>query len=94
MKKIFAVLLVLCITCVALIACQPKENITADEAIEVVMDELKNVADKVSPPHVHEGTYHGEACYNVYVTVGDASLVYVVSMSGKVLHTGSGAHSH
>lgn len=94
MKKILSAVLLVCVIAVALCACQPKENITPDEAVQVVMEDLGILVNNASAPHVHEGTYEGEPCYNVYVTVGAASLVYVVSMQGKILHQGTGSHSH
>ncbi len=94
MKKLIAVMLLVCTLCVAFCACQPKEDITADEAAQIVMDELGGLSANVSDTHVHEGTYSGQPCYNVYVTVGGVSMTYVVSMSGKILHQGAGGHSH
>lgn len=95
MKRCFALLLVACMLCAVLCACAPKENITPEEAVEVVMKDLDKLADKAESPHVHEGTYNNQPCYNIYVTVNGVSLTYVISMRGKILHSGPGqSHSH
>ena len=68
--------------------------ISSDEALDIVIEDLGVAsADSVSP-HVHEGTYENQPCYNVYVTVDGKSLTYVVSTTGEILHKGEGGHSH
>ena len=96
MKRLFALVLAVLMLGGILCACTPKENITTDEAVKIVMDDLDQLAGKAEPPHVHEGKYNNQPCYNVYVTVGQSSFVYVVSMSGKILYKGlnDGGHSH
>ena len=94
MKRLFAVLLLVSMLCVALCACQPSENITEEEAKEVVMLDLGILVNNVTETHIHEGTYNDQPCYNVYVTVGGVSMTYVVSMTGQILHKGAGGHSH
>ena len=84
-----------CMLCAVLCACSAKEDITPEEAVEVVMKDLGQLADKASSPHVHEGTYNNQPCYNIYVTVNGVSLTYVISMRGRILYSGAGeAHSH
>ena len=94
MKKLIAVLLLSCMLCVALCACQPTSQITEDKAVEIVMEDLGLLVNNVSETHVHEGTYNNQSCYNVYVTVGGVSMTYIVSMNGTILHKGTGGHSH
>lgn len=94
MKKTIAALLMICMLCGALFACQPEESITADDAVKIVAEDLGDRVDEASTPHVHEGTYNKVPCYNVYFTLGDESMVYVVSKNGKILHKGEGSHSH
>ena len=94
MKRLLAVLLIACMLCIGLCACQPGENITEDKAVEIVMEDLGILVNNVTETHIHEGTYNGQPCYNVYVTVGGVSMTYVVSMSGTILTKGAGGHSH
>lgn len=92
-KKWIAVLLLLCMVCGMLSGC--KEKITAQEAVAVVLSDLGEGVTPDSNPHVHEGTYDGKNCFNVFITVEGMSLVYVVSDTGKILTKGPGAaHSH
>ena len=94
MKKIIVALLLVCMICAGLCACQPGEKITEDEAVQVVMEDLGLLVNNVTETHVHEGTYNNKECYNVYVTVSGVPMTYVVSMSGQILHKGTGGHSH
>ena len=90
---VLGLVIALCIVGVILLTCG-KETITSDEALEIVINDLGVAsADSVSP-HVHEGTYENQPCYNVYVTVDGKSLTYVVSTTGEILHKGEGGHSH
>ena len=92
-KKVLAILLMLCIVCTMLTACKAKK-ISAEEAWQIVLEDLDALAESAGQPHIHTGTYEGKACYNIFVTVADHSLVYVVSESGKLLHKGAAEHSH
>ena len=94
MKRLIVLLVLACTVCVMLCACQPKEEITAEEAVQIVMDDLGETAADAGPPHVHEGTYDGNPCYNIYITAGDLPFEYVVSIYGDILHKGFGSHSH
>ena len=90
---IFVLICIVCITGVLLLTCG-KESITSDQALQIVLEDLGlNSSESVSP-HVHEGTYQNQPCYNVYVTVNGESLTYVVSTKGEILHKGEGGHSH
>lgn len=92
MKKTIAMLLLVGILCGMLAGC--KADITAEEAYQVVLDDLGAAAALAVNPHVHESTFEGKACFNIFVTVNGMSLQYIVSQSGKILHKGPGEHSH
>ena len=93
MKRVIALLLMACLLCGLLAACSKK--ITAEEAYQVVLDELgETLAKTAQSPHIHEGTYDGKPCYNIFVTVNGMSMNYIVSQTGKILYQGPGEHSH
>lgn len=100
MKKWFALLLSACLLCGMLAACQGKKvEITQDEAIQKVLKDIEEtygeeIAATVGQPHIHLGTYEGKPCFNIYITVSNMSLQYVISMTGDILHAGAGEHSH
>ncbi|MBO5868527.1 MAG: hypothetical protein J6Q54_06450 [Oscillospiraceae bacterium] len=91
-RRMTALLLMICLLGLMLCACG--KTLTAEEAYQVVLDDLGDRAEEAQEPHIHESTYKKKACYNIFVTVGDESLVYVVSTKGEILHKGIGAHSH
>ena len=70
------------------------EAITSDEAVAIVLEDLGLTSQEAGSPHIHEGTYEGQSCYNIYVTANGESLTYVVSTTGEILHKGEGEHSH
>ena len=93
MKKWIALLLLACLVCSLLAGCGKK--ITAEEAYQIVLEDLgETLAATAETPHIHEGTFEGAACYNIFVTVNGLSMNYVVSQTGKLLHKGPGEHSH
>lgn len=93
MKKVIALLLTACLLCGMLAACG--KEITAEEAYQVVLDDLgETLAATAETPHIHEATYEGKPCFNIFVTVNGMSMQYIVSQSGKILHKGPGEHSH
>jgi hypothetical protein len=94
MKKVVSVLLIICLLGTLLCACGGKK-ITAQEAYEIVLEDLGPVADKAASPHIHEGTFEGKACFNIFINVDGMDIVYVISDTGKILHKGPGTgHSH
>jgi hypothetical protein len=93
-KRLFALLAVVCILCSMLCACQPKKEITSEEAVQIVMNDLGDKAENAGEPHVHNGTFENVACYDIYVTVDGLPFVYVISTEGEILHKGFGNHSH
>ena len=78
----------------AIILTQCEKSITSDEAYKIVLKDLGLKENEVSSPHIHEGTYKNQSCYNIYVTVNGKSLTYVVSTKGEILYKGEGGHSH
>lgn len=93
MKKWISFLLVACLLCGLLAGCG--KEITAEEAYQIVLDELgETLAATAEAPHIHEATYEGKPCYNIFITVNGVSMQYIVSMNGKILHQGAGEHSH
>ncbi len=94
-KRLIAILIFACILCGVMCACEPKKKeITADEAVTIVMEDLGKGMIDVGEPHVHSGKYGNQDCYNVYITVNGEPWVYVVSTYGIILHKGLSNHSH
>ena len=91
-KRLLAVLVLACVVCGVMCACEKK--ISADEAVAIVLEDLGIEADEAESPHVHTGEYRGQSCYNIYITVGHNSYVYYVSVNGAILYSGIGSHSH
>ena len=96
LKTAIITIVVVCVVCLigAIIIAQNDKTITSEEAYKIVLKDLGLKEDQVSSPHIHEGTYKNQSCYNIYVTVNGESLTYVVSTSGKILYKGEGGHSH
>ncbi len=84
---------VVCLVGVLVLTCG-KEAITSEEAFEVVLNDLGITESQAGSPHIHEGTYENQPCYNIYITVNGKSLTYAVSTKGEILHKGEGGHSH
>ena len=91
-KRIIAVVLILCLGCCVFAACG--KVLTTDEVYQVVLDDLGVAKENAGSPHIHEGTFNGVQCYNVYVTVEGVQYQYVVSLAGTILSKGTGSHSH
>lgn len=92
MKKWIAMLLLAALLCSVLAGCKAK--ITAEEAYQIVLDDLGVAAALAETPHIHDATYENKPCFNIFVTVNGISLNYIVSQTGKILHKGPGEHSH
>ena len=94
MKKWIAILLLIGIVGGLFAGC--KKNITAEEAYQIVLEDMGVLAEAAEEPHIHEGTYDGKPCFNVFITVANGeTLQYAVSTTGKILYKGIGeAHSH
>ena len=90
-KRVIALLLLVCIFGCLLGGC--KNKITAEEAVQIVLTELGATKPDESP-HVHNSTYNGKDCFNVFVTVNGSALVYIVSDTGEILAHGPSSHSH
>ena len=92
MKKWIAILLLIGIVGGLLAGC--KKNITAEEAYQIVLEDMGVLAESAESPHIHEGTYEDKPCFNIFVTANGQSLQYIVSLTGKILYKGLGEHSH
>ena len=93
MKRVIALLLMACLLCGLLAGCGKK--VTPEEAYQIVLDDLgETLAATAESPHIHEATYEGKPCFNIFVTVNGMSMQYIVSENGKILHKGAGEHSH
>ena len=98
LKRGIAIFLLLIMVGGMLLACGSKKSagITSDEAVSIALADMKISRADASSVHVHEGIHSNLVCYNVYVTVGDASKTYVISkLDGSILSIQDGAgHSH
>ena len=93
MKRVIALLLMACLLCGLLAGCGKK--VTSEEAYQIVLDDLgETLAATAESPHIHEATYEGKPCFNIFVTVNGMSMQYIFSENGKILHKGVGEHSH
>ena len=95
-KTVVLIIALVCVVCLAGVILLTCNNgvITSDEALEIVLNDLGTTESQVGTPHIHEGTYENQPCYNIYVTVNGEDLSYVVSVTGEILHKGEGSHSH
>ena len=93
-RRIIAIAFVLCLICAVLVGCS--KNITADEACQVVYDDLGISAVQAGHPHVHEGTFGDIPCYNIYITVGETNWFYSVTTEGEIVNIAEidEEHSH
>lgn len=90
MKKLFVLALV---TMMLLAGCGDQQ-ITAERAQKIVLDDLGVSADQVTM-HTHITTYENEACYSIYVTVDGETLEYIInSIGGEILTIQESEHSH
>ena len=92
-KRLISLVLALLLLCSLLCACG-KADITANDAVTIVMEQLGDDAANVGTPHVHTGKFGNEDCYNVYITLDGQDWVYVVSMDGQILGSAPSGHSH
>ncbi len=93
-KRLFGILILVCLIGSILCACGAKKEITSEEAVAVMLEDLGGNAQNISGIHTHTGTYENEKCYNIYVTRDNEQWVYVISAYGKILYKGPGGHSH
>lgn len=97
LKRTVAIFLLVILVGGLVTACGPeKEPISQAEAVNIAMKDM-GIDNSDSPNiHVHEGTYKNQACFNVYITVGDVSKTYVISVNGgEIMGVMNGAgHSH
>ena len=96
-KRIFAIALIAVMMLGVLAGCKKNGPITSDEAKEIVVAHSGANTREAANIHVHLGeNEEGVACFNVYVTVQNKSLTYVVhGMTGEILSITEGSgHSH
>lgn len=93
-KRLICLLVLVCLMGSMLCACETKEEITAQQAISIMLEDLGDDAKNMSNPHVHTGTYENKSCYNIYVTINGESWAYIISTEGEILSKGPGGHSH
>ena len=94
MKRLVSCLILVSILCAVLCACQPKEAITVDDAIQIMTEDLGEYAVKMENPHIHTGTFDKTECYYIYITLGSVPYVYAISFEGEILYKGLTEHSH
>ena len=93
-KRIICLLVLVCMVCGLMCACNKQKEITADEAISVVLESLGDKAQNAKNPHAHTATYKNEPCYNVYITISGEDWTYIVSAGGEIIAKAPGGHSH
>lgn len=93
-KRLFCLFVLVCMVCSILCACGSTKEITSEEAVAIVMEDLGDSAALVNETHIHTGTYNDKECYNIYVAIGDMNWQYVVSLNGDILANGPSSHSH
>lgn len=93
-KRIICVAIVMCLLCTAFAACSTK--LTAEQAYEVVLNDLGEKASMAGQPHIHEGMFGDIPCYNIYVTVGNENWYYAVTTKGEIVNIAlmDSAHNH
>lgn len=90
---ILALIFVVCLAWIIIYTVTDK-TISSDKALEIALTDLGITSQEAGSPHIHEETYEGQPCYNIYLTVNGKSLTYVISTKGEILHKGEGSHSH
>lgn len=93
-KRLSSLLVLVCLVCVTLCGCAANKEITANQAVVMMLSDLGKDAGSIGEPHVHTGTYEDQDCYNIYVTLDGEAWVYVISTDGEILTKGPGSHSH
>lgn len=93
-KRIIALALALCLVCAVFVGCA--KNLTANEAFQVVLDDMGISANQAGHPHIHEGMFETTPCYNIYVTVGETNWYYIVTTKGEIVNVAEmeEGHSH
>lgn len=95
LRKVTAAAALLCLLAALLCGCTRQEPITQQAAVESVLEYLEVSVEEVGSFHLHEGSYDGKDCYNVYLTYNGHTHNYVVDKhTGEVLAVLDGAHSH
>lgn len=93
-KRLICLLTLVCLLCALLCSCAAKEEITIDQAIAIMMEDLGDDVKVTGNPHVHTGKFNNKECYNIFITVNNESWAYVISTDGEILAKGPSSHSH
>ena len=93
-KRLIRMLALVCLVCIFMCACDSKEEITADQAVSIMMEDLGAEAGSVGEPHIHTGTFDNKDVYNIYISVSGESWVYIISADGEIIAKAPAEHSH
>jgi hypothetical protein len=96
MKKIFALVLVLCMALCIFAGCKKNEPLTPEDAIRAIAADLNVDTGKIQGAHVHvaEGS---TPAYSIYFSVDGVNYQYVVSaVDGTIISStiAQEGHSH
>lgn len=94
-KRIISLLLIAVLALSLLAACGNDGPLTVEEAIEVALDDLGIKEKDATSLDIHPTTVDGEACYAVYISVGNEHWEYVIhGHSGEILAKEETDHGH
>lgn len=94
-KRIISLLLIAVLALSLLAACGKGGPLTVEEAIEIALDDLGIKEKDATSLDIHPTTVGGEACYVVYVSIGNEHWEYVVhGHSGEILIKEETDHGH
>ncbi len=93
-KRLFSIFVLVCLVCGLMCACETETEITTEQAVSIMLEDLGDDAENIGDPHIHTGTYENKNCYNIYITIDGESWVYVISTDGEILAKELGSHSH
>lgn len=95
MKKIMTAILAAALLVALLAGCGSKA-LSADDAKKVVLKDLGVTESQVTDIHVHiANSDDGTACYSIYLTVNGKQMEYLIhGITGEILSSGEGSHSH
>jgi uncharacterized membrane protein YkoI len=96
-KRVTAILLLVCMVLALLAGCHSDKAITREDAEKIALNHMGLEPTQVDDVDIHVTTHDGEACYSVYVLVGSETTEIVIhGKTGDVLHAGEvvGGHSH
>ena len=92
-KRLIAILLILCVVCGTFVACAGNKQITAQKAQKIALKDMGAVPS-LSQVHTHESETENGIYYSVSITYGNQSMTYVISNTGEIVSKTEGAHTH